>query len=473
MEEILSARSSQSSIVAPVGDVVFSDPLCVYSPQFVQRQRNEKEQLFLRAYEEKVAFIRSKELISGDTTPVQPESSEGIDKLQSSRDQFTQKKNNEQLRSDLTRAVTTQEGDLAPRISTASTPTFSPLLNTGFNSQLDTIETFKKLIQATILRNRVKSRCHKLTQYLSSAQTDAVAELNEGLGKKPISAAQLLSVRIRCARPKPKFSYPEEMPIIEPPEASVTPHRIEQVVQLVKPGIAEKYQLARTPITNFDTFVPVPISAPEKFPIVTEELPIREEKPIITEEIKFNRKQPENPALPFPKAVHHVRDIQYMDIEPFYCLRPQPLPLDPIPNEIGCSATLSMTPTIVNQLSLTRNVRSTVVPFSFLGTPHYSLPLMEGPNEEDLRELAPDDDIDDIDVKPKAKPITDFLKQPTATKNKSHQIVEAVSEGQIQWREKQRKSATELLERTKGLNKLLNDQTLSVGISDVDSFLLS
>jgi hypothetical protein len=89
----------------------------------------------------------------------------------------------------------------------------------------------------------------------------------------------------------------------------------------------------------------------------------------------------------------------------------------------------------------------------------------------DMRELEPDDDIDGIDIQPKPRPITDFLTKPISTKNKSHTLAEAVSEGQSQWKEKQRKGVNELVERIKVINALMRDKSLAMPLDDLLEYL--
>jgi hypothetical protein len=89
----------------------------------------------------------------------------------------------------------------------------------------------------------------------------------------------------------------------------------------------------------------------------------------------------------------------------------------------------------------------------------------------DMRELEGDDDIDGIDIQPKPRPITDFLTKPVSVKNKSHVLVEIISEGQSQWRERQRRGVNELVERIKALNALMQDKSLALPMDDLLEYL--
>jgi hypothetical protein len=145
-----------------------------------------------------------------------------------------------------------------------------------------------------------------------------------------------------------------------------------------------------------------------------------------------------------------------------------------MPDEIGKSSILALPLAEYEKMSIAGKTRAPYAPFEFAGVPKFAEAKFMGMNAADpidLRELEPDDDIDGIDIQPKPRPITDFLTKPVSAKNKAHCIAEVVGEGQSQWRERQRRGVSDLVERIKAVNALMRDKSLELPIDDLLEYL--
>jgi hypothetical protein len=96
---------------------------------------------------------------------------------------------------------------------------------------------------------------------------------------------------------------------------------------------------------------------------------------------------------------------------------------------------------------------------------------MDGPSQFDLHELETDDDIDGVDVRPKPKPITDFMTRQISTKDAAHVRLESVSDGQSGWSDGQRKGVLDWTEKLTRLNGLMKDRKLAIPMDDLLDYL--
>jgi hypothetical protein len=269
-----------------------------------------------------------------------------------------------------------------------------------------------------------------------------------------------------------------ELPI--PPEIVVEPHSIEHPFPFYEPGLLERFQLTPFPRADVTAFIAAPIAPPETFPVVREEQPVRErvvptlnlDDPSL-KDIKPEIESPPTP-VPLPRVVQHPREIRYYPFDPAYSLRPQPVTLPDMLDEIGKSSILALPLADYDKLSIAGKTKTPYAPFEFVGVPKYAesgLAVMNSADPIDLRELEPDDDIDGIDIQPKPRPITDFLTKPVSAKNKAHCLAEIVSEGQFQWRDRQRRGVAELVDRIKAVNALMHDKSLALPMDDLLEYL--
>lgn len=246
-------------------------------------------------------------------------------------------------------------------------------------------------------------------------------------------------------------------------------HKIEKQFDFYYPGLVERYLLTPFPRTELTTFLPVPVSFPEKFPVVSEEQPIREVS------LKQFDKEVPIPNVSFevtlPRVVHYQRETRHFEYSPSFMLRPQPLAVPEIPDEIGKSSMLSLELGQYDSLITSLKTKQPFGPFTFTGFEKFELPLLNGPNPIDLHELVDDDGIDNLDISPQPRPFTDFVTKPLATKNKSVVLAEVISDGQLQWRNRQREGAVIVADKISEITKILNDQTLSPRIDDLQEFL--
>ncbi|OHT03417.1 hypothetical protein TRFO_06640 [Tritrichomonas foetus] len=464
--------------------VSFDDPMFPYVPSFASKSRKEKELLFLRAFEEQTLFIRNKELKCVNSPVSSLLEPEDIQKIIDTRQSYHESYENSLSRKAITRKVTESSSNPAPRVEVETTPTFNTLLNVHFESQFSLLEKFKTLVSQIITRNRATKRTQNLTQYLINQTNNAVKSLQDKQNEKVmLTANSLLSLKIECCRTEEKFAEPYQLPLPEEPEFNIELHNVEKPFTFYVPGLVERYQLTPFTRTDVTSYVAAPIAPPETFPIVREEQPVREQTvPSLdltdetTKEVINQEVQPpvQSGPLQMPKVVHHPREIRYYDFDPSYNLRPQPIELPELPDEIGKASILALPLSEYEKMSLSGKSKAPFAPFEFSGITKFmcsGLTPMTAADPVDLRELEADDDIDGIDITPKVRPITDFITKPLNTKNKSHALQEAVTEGQTQWKERQKKGVSELIEKMKNLNNLMKDKTLNLPMNDLLEYM--
>lgn len=480
LEPLLSPVSSRSQLEVISTDINMKDPLFPYSPSFATKTRKEKEILFMRAFDAQKEFIRNKELKCVNT-PVESLLDETqVAKYTDGRQSSYESSKSTESRKAITRKETEASNSPPNRVDVDLIPTFNPLLNVHFESQFSLLDKFKGIISNVLLRNRASQRAQKLSQYLVNETNNAVKSLQDKIDEQTqITAASLLSLKISCFTPMPKFAKPTELTLPEPPELNIEPHRVEKPFSLYEPNLIEKFQLNPFVRTDISTFVAVPVPPPEHYPTVKEEQPIRERtipSLDIEEAIKETVNAPEIPSttIALPKIVHHPREIKYFEFDPAYCLRPQPISLPDLPDEIGRASILALPLSDYEKMTMSGKSKAPFAPFDFAGVPKFNsneFQQMTQADPLDLKELEADDDIDNIDIQPKVKPITDFITKPLNTKNKSHVLAEAMTEGQSQWRERQRKGVNELIEKMSNLNNLMKDKSLFLPIGDLEEYM--
>jgi hypothetical protein len=133
-----------------------------------------------------------------------------------------------------------------------------------------------------------------------------------------------------------------------PPDVSIDPHPVEHPFPFYMPTPAERFQLTPFPRTDVTVYIAALITPPDTFPVVREEQPVRE-RAIPTLDLddpalKDVKPSPESPVAPLPVArvVQHPREIRFYPFDPAYCLRPQPVTLPELPDEIGKSSILAL-----------------------------------------------------------------------------------------------------------------------------------
>jgi hypothetical protein len=292
------------------------------------------------------------------------------------------------------------------------------------------------------------------------------------------------------------------------PELHVRLHRIEKPFAYYVPGLVERYQL--TPFSRCDTttYIGAQIALPDSFPTISEEQPVRQRdlhldeilipeavvppiitpsRPAVTERKEREREkvkdkdvqqsvasdlkpiQIDAPA----KLIYHPREIAYFQFDPVWELRPQPMDLPELEDESGRASILALTASEYESLTMTGK-NGPYAPFEFTGVTKFAdtgFKWMTGPDQVDLRELETDDDIDGIDVRPKPRPITDFMTKQLNTKDKAHALLESVSDGQSGWRDRQRKGVLDWTDKMKNLNSLMRDKKLMIPMDDLLEYL--
>ena len=480
----LSRPSTAASAIEPeMGEVTFTDPLFPFSASFAHKSRRDKEIMFMKAFEEKVTFIRNKELKSMHAPVLPLLTDEQKEEMTRTRDEFFEQMKNNEKRAVITRKVTQGDSTPAPRIDVDKVPTFNPLLNVNFNSQFSLLDKFKSVISAIMTRDRVDKRMKMLKEHLSSMKHNAVKTLQEKIEEQnEMTAISLLSLRTMFGRDPLKFADTCQLEIPPAPEVDVQVHKIEKPFRTYVPGLVERFQLTPFPRTEINSYVSAPIAMPDKFPVVREEQPVRER---VLPALKMPEQQPEEPAKlevpvdqahqPPRRVIYHPREVLYYPFDPSYSLRPQPIQLPELPDECGKSSILAMPISEYQKLSMAGKSNAPFAPFEFYGITKFAdahLQMMTGPDPTDLRELEADDDIDNIDIQPKVRPVAEYMTKPVSTKNKSHALAESIAAGQSQWRESQRSNVVDLIDKLTAINKLMRDQTLALSIDDLQSYTL-
>jgi hypothetical protein len=135
----------------------------------------------------------------------------------------------------------------------------------------------------------------------------------------------------------------------------------------------EHYQLTPFTRTEATAYISAPIAIPETFPVVREEQPIRERvvptlnlDDLSLKDVKPTMESP-LPPVPIPHVVQHHHEIRYYPFDPSYCLRPQPIALPDLPNEIGKSSILALP-----LHHLTGKTKALFAPFEFVGVPKFA-----------------------------------------------------------------------------------------------------
>jgi hypothetical protein len=480
--ELQSSTTSQPSLPRdPLPELSFKDPLFPYSQPFTSKPRRERELLFIRAFEEQTLFIRNKELRCTSSPADALLSTEAAQNLFDSRQGNLDALKRSEERRLITRHTTESSRTPAPRVEVTAQSSFNPLLNVHFESQFSLLETFKDVVSELLTRTRAQRRAQLLSQFLLNARTNAVKSLQDKLEEqRMLTANSLLSLKIEFGRPMPKFATPYQMEPPVAPEIAIDPHQVQRSFKMYNPAWVERYQLSPFVRTDVTTYVAAPISPPETFPVVREEQPIRER---IVPSLSLDDptlKEPKAAAtaplapVPIARIVQYPRETRYYTFDPSYSLRPQPVTLPELPDEIGRSSLLALSLAEYEKMSMTGKTKAPFAPFEFIGVPNIAeagLTSFSGANAIDLRELEPDDDIDGIDVQPKVRPVTDFLSKSVSAKNKSHVLAEAVAEGQSHWRDRQRKGAHDLAEKQKALNGQMRDKSLTLPLDDLLEYL--
>lgn len=455
-------------------EVQLSDPTFPYLPSFASKSRKEKEQIFLRAFEQQVDFVRNKELRSDSCLGLPLSALGELDPIIQTRTKYIDELAMKQQKIYITSRETTSSSVPAPRVDVKTTPTFDPKLNVNFDTQISLMDRFKDVVSKLLVSQRVKVRCQQVLQRLFSRGqnlANAPVLVHEDEGTTPES---LLTVEVVCSRKVPKFSQPY---IVDAPESLpcvLEPNKIERPFHFYKPDLVERFRLTSFNRTDISTFVPAHIAQPTEFPVVPEEQPIRERsEPILPDDSLVNRLKPSDlvSVMPLPSVNQYHRDIRYFDFDPISILQPQPLDLPPLDDEVGKASILSLSDDEYRKMSLYSKVNTPVAPFLFTGIPVYKFSPLSGPDEDDLRELGNDDDVDNLDIIPKPRAITDFMSKPPSEVNKSHMIAESVAEGQSQWLARQKNGAKDLLDRLEAINGLMRDKSLKLETSDLVEFL--
>ena len=471
---------STISLPGPSTEVSMNDPLFPFSKSFNAKSRREKEQLFMKAFEDQVNFVRTKELKADNSLGKPLPTQEAINTLNVNRSKFIEQNENKNVKKLLMQKETIFSSDPAPRVNVTTQPTFDPLLNINYESQYTLMDKFKEVISEILIQNRAKTRSQRVLQRLlvsQGAQQPSPQEPTDSAltsaGKTTTTAETLLTLSLKVIKRPLKFSQQSEPIVPDAPSVPLEPNKIEKQVQFYKPGLVERYQLSPFERTDTGAFLPIPIAPPSTYPTVTEEQPVRERaEPILPEDSTVNplASRDISTVLPLPQAYNYPRDIRFFDFDPVFSLRAMPTELPPMENQIGQASILAMPLSDYQGMFLTHKSSVPVAPFTFLGFSKQKLPQMSGPDPVDMRELEADDDIDNLDVHPKARPASDFIIKPTAQTNKSHAIGKQVVDSQTKWKERQRDGIKKLNEKLTAVNQLMRDKTLELSTDDLQSF---
>lgn len=468
--------STSSLLTISQTEVSLNDPLFPFSQSFCAKTRKEKEMLFMKAFEEQVSFIRTKELRADNSLGKPLSSQENLNSMSTNRSKFLEQNSTKNTKKILTQKNTIFSSNPAPRVNTTKTPTFDPLLNVNYESQYSIMDKFKETISEILIQNRAKVRSKKVLQKLmaSQGQPQAVVQQNEASSSNKLTAESLLTLDIKCTKGTLKFTTPLEPEVPPAPTAMLEPNKIEKSVQIYKPGLVERFQLTAFPRTETDAFTPIIVIPPTVFPTVPEEQPVRERKePILPEDSIVNPLQNHDisSTIPLPTNYGYPRDVRFFEFDPTFSLRAIPAELPPLPNQIGQASILALPLTDYEEMFIGSKCKTDVAPFTFTGIPKPRLPQMSGPDPVDMRELEADDDIDNLEVHPKSRPVSDYISKPIDSTNKSHEIAKQVIQSQGNWKTRQVEGAKKLCEKLVGVNKLMIDKTLEIPISDLTRYI--
>jgi hypothetical protein len=477
-EEDVIGETEAKGRVTRVQDVSFKDRFFPFSPGFASKPRKERELLFTKAFEEQKLFIRNKEVKSLTTVVEKPLDKQMIDDSIAVRQKFLDEVDASEQRRTITRKEIEFSSRPAERIDVDRTPTFNALLNVNYEDQFSILAKFKEVVSEILLRNRVATRTKDLAQFVMNGAANVVKTLQEEVSENvERSVHSFLSLRIQCERESLSFSEPYHLEGPPVPEVNMGVHKVEKPFKIYEPGLVERYQLTPFQRTDITAYVATPIAPPETFRIVREEQPVRE-RTVLSLDLDDPMLAKDKPVAEVPsgspqKLVVHPREVRYYPWDLAYCLRPQPMTLPDLPMEIGRTSIFALTMMEYEKLSTAGKTKAPFGPFEFSGVPKCckaKLLPMSGPDPIDLKELSADDDIDGIDVQPVVRPITDFISKPLNIKGKSHALAELVSEDQSQWKERQRKGVSEMVDKFKALNALVRDKELALQIDDLVEF---
>ena len=480
-----------------------------FSKSFLKLDPKEKEKIFTKLYEEKLAFIRNKELKCVNSPILELATNDEITKISKLREDCMEQQQQQECKRQLTQRTTKALDKLPLHVDTNYTPTYDTLLNTNFNAQFTLFDKFKSIITEELIDNRTSKRIKQLTTYLrdnidmpgssriSSARgrTSSLSLFSQTMTDTQV-IQDLLTVHVEIEEEREKFAEKQEDVKLDYPEVVIEPHAIERPFGFYKPTIIEQYSLTPFSRTEVNAFIKIPVTPPEQFPVVKGEQPVNE----ITSTIIPSSSQTETPTetlsgksssrslkskvfsstiLPLvsqqSKIIQYPREIRFIDSDPIAELQTTNMQLPDLDIEIGRSSILSMPVSAFQPMMLAGRAKN-VAPFQFIGLPEqfsntkYPKPL-SGANDDDLRELEFDDDIDNIDVSYKPKMPTDFMTKPVETKNKSHVYSEAMADGQSKYLERQKKQVQEITNHIKQMNDLIHDKTLKVKTEDLQDYL--
>ena len=507
--KVISALASARSVQTPRFDENTTENIDFpFSKSFLKLDPKEKEKIFTKLYEEKLAFIRNKELKCVNSPILYLATNEEITKITEKREECLEQQKQQECKKQLTQRTTKALDKLPLHVDSNYTPSYDPLLNTNFNAQFTLLDTFKSIISKQLIENRASKRIRQLSEYLSeNINMPGSSRLSSSRGRSSLSLSlqalsdtqiiqDLLTVHVEIEEEREKFTEKEEDIPIEYPEVTIEPHAIERPFGFYTPTIIEQYSLTPFSRTEVNAFIRIPVTPPDQFPVVKGEQPVNE----IIANILPSSGQTEVPAetlsgkssarslkskifsssiLPLvsqqSKIIQYPREIRFIDSDPIAELQASNMQLPELDIEIGRSSILSMPAAAYKPMMLAERTKN-VAPFEFVGLPdqfantQYPKPL-SGADKDDLRELEFDDDIDNIDVSYKPKMPSEFMTKPVETKNKSHIYSEAMADGQAKYLEKQKKQVQEIDAHIKAMNDLIHDKTLKVKTDDLQEYL--
>lgn len=479
---------------------IFEDQTFPFQWNFMKCDPKQREILFCKFFEEKINYIRGKELKCGDSPARLIDDAEKIKEIVDKRNLAAEKVHRTECRKRLSNERLVSNNEPAIRIDTDLIPSYDPYLNVNYTAQSSVLNKFKEIISEIMITNRVKDRINKIKAFISREYNTPKKSGATDDGEK-LSVFSLLNIHPVIAKDVVNFVQPQKITPLDYPILYIEPHSIERPVEYYQAHPVEKYNLTTFPRTEVNAFIHIPIQPPEIYPTV------KEEQPVTTRDIDFDSQPsplPRVTSLPKssdvsstiskststkklptvsqadinllqsfpPVTIKYPREYRFFDFDPASSLKPQKIDLPPIPIEVGRSSILAIPPSDYEPMFLYSN-HQVISPFEFSGVPKFAetgLKKMTEPNPIDLRELENDADVDNIDVAPKPKPITEFLQKPVSTKNKSHIIAESVFEGQSKWRERQRNQVKLIIDQINTVNELFEDQSLKLNSSDLQHY---
>jgi len=461
----------------------------LYSETFMKIDYKNREMMFLKAFEEKQLYIRNKELKFIDTPAVPLVSLSEISSISKYREASLNnnvKKREKKLIGSKNIVCTS---DPPPRITPMNKPTFDRLLNTTFHSRYKILTEFRKALAYKVLANRISSRSKLLLRSLSKGYSIGQETQSEEKNiSSKISNQQFLSISINIAESFKRFTLPLSFSPLVENEYSIEPFKLERTFSLYKPSLSERFQLGHFPRTDINVFIPIPISPPEAVIVLNEDRKVIERSPSIESDTSepvstksTSRSRSRNTSTPITsiptsqKIIQYPRDPMFYSFDPSSSIAPKMVNVPDIPIEIGFSTITSLKASEYDPFLTFDKSLPKFSPFVFSGIKSFNesgLGIMSGPDPIDLKEIEHEDDIENLDIRPKVKPITEFLTKPVSQKNPSHLLAERVVEGQSNWRDRQRNSVKQLVERLNLIQDTIHDKSLKMDYSDLNEFLL-